>query len=375
MKILIINNAYPNSNEPENYIFVHKQVKGLQRAGYEVIVMDVDLRSIRWKRKWGYYIDNYDNVKVYRFSFPFVTKYLKKMYVFLSEKIGIKIYKKMIENSDKCDLIHCHFGVGSGNIGVAIKKRYNLPLIITEHSSKLLQGESKFEIKTAMRAYEKANIIISVSETLKSKLQTFGNYSIQVIPNIIDTTVFVPSIVKKQKKFTFISVGSLISRKNHELAIQSFKKFSLDKGKDKVQFWIIGDGDNLKKLKELAKGYENIVFKGHVKNNHLPLLYSQAHCFILASKYETFGIVYAEAIACGIPAISSNCGGPKDIINGNNGLIVEKNNVQNLMEAMNKVYEGYNNYDINELHNSIEKNFSEKIVIEKLVNFYENAVI
>ena len=65
---------------------------------------------------------------------------------------------------------------------------------------------------------------------------------------------------------------------------------------------------------------------------------AHADIFVLASRKETFGIVYVEAMAKGLPVIATKCGGPEEFVNKENGILVPVDNVEELSKAMLLMY-------------------------------------
>ena len=113
------------------------------------------------------------------------------------------------------------------------------------------------------------------------------------------------------------------------------------------------------------------------KSNRDKVIYElqKSDVFVLSSIYETFGVVLIEAMACGLPVVSTKCGGPESIItNKNLGELVESN-IDELSAAMYKVYNNLRAYDNNEISNFVEDNFSEKVIANKLNNILNNVVL
>ena len=98
----------------------------------------------------------------------------------------------------------------------------------------------------------------------------------------------------------------------------------------------------------------------------------ECDAFVLPSKYETFGKVVIEAMASGLPAIVTKSGGPESyIIHGENGLIIEQNQIQ-LEEAMISMME--RKWDSQAIRDYVVKNFSEEVVVKKLEEIYESLI-
>ncbi|MEI6627228.1 MAG: glycosyltransferase family 4 protein, partial [bacterium] len=173
-----------------------------------------------------------------------------------------------------------------------------------------------------------------------------------VVPNGIDENIFQPqekdllfnqyyNLGEKTKKIIF--VGGLDKQhffKGVDVLIRAVKNLSI---KNDLALLVIGDGELKKQYKDLARqlGIEDrIIFLGWVKNEELPKYYSNCDVFVLPSteSTESFGIVIAEAQACGLPAVVSDWpGSRKTIKNEVTGLLCEPKNALDLAEKMNKI--------------------------------------
>ena len=109
---------------------------------------------------------------------------------------------------------------------------------------------------------------------------------------------------------------------------------------------------------------------GQIPNRQLPEMYRSSDCFVLPSDSETFGVVYAEAAAIGLPIIATKCGGPEDIVNVTNGLLVPLNDEKALCEAMGYIYDNIDKYSRKDISEDIRHKFSEEAVSERLFSLY-----
>lgn len=138
-------------------------------------------------------------------------------------------------------------------------------------------------------------------------------------------------------KFTFISVGRIVTGKNYKLLIESFRKTLL---KD-AQLIIIGEGELKGELEDIVQRYdlqEQIFFIGFDSNPYKYMIKSD--CFVFSSNYEGFPNVLVEALACELPIISTNCkSGPDEILgDGKFGILTTVGSEKEMIEAMKKIY-------------------------------------
>jgi glycosyltransferase involved in cell wall biosynthesis len=92
---------------------------------------------------------------------------------------------------------------------------------------------------------------------------------------------------------------------------------------------------------------------------------------VLASRGETFGVVYIEALAAGVPVIGTKCGGPEDFVSEDMGLLVEVDNVEALTGAMQHMIEHSGEYDRELIKRKIKDSFSPQTVARELEIFQD----
>lgn len=159
----------------------------------------------------------------------------------------------------------------------------------------------------------------------------------RIILNPVDSSFF--NTVWKGEDKTILSVGRLYPQKNHVLLLNAFAQ--VHKKHPKYELKICGKGSEENNLKELASelGIDSFVsFMGEVGNVKDELKHSS--CFVLSSDYEGLPNALMEAMAVGIPVISTDCpcGGPHTLIRHNeNGILVPCGDVNGLADAIEEV--------------------------------------
>lgn len=181
-----------------------------------------------------------------------------------------------------------------------------------------------YERRLVLKGYKGRNIsFIGISkDTLSFMERTLPNGVLKFhLPNAIDTNRFVPT--EKTKSTLHIAmIGSLVDKKGQDLAIQTMA--ILKKNGISAHLDLLGDGPDLKKLDVLVKNENligNVTFHGNV--DHPEDYLQQSTVYLHTAKYEPFGLVLLEAMACGLPIVCTDGGGNRDLIqNGINGFLI-----------------------------------------------------
>ncbi len=219
-----------------------------------------------------------------------------------------------------------------------------------------------------------ARAFITVSDTLGKRMLNYGLKNKRfVIPNIVDTALFYPLSHKpvRQKK-RMLSVAVLRPAKNISGIIYAIKKLSLKR--QDFEFHIVGEGEDRQRLEEIADkvGIKNgfVFFRGMKFSEEVAQIMRESDFLIINSSYETFSIVAAEAIASGIPVITTRCGGPEEFVTEEKGIIVEPGNQKQLEDAIIYMLDNCDSYNKEHMHGYAKSNFSYEAVGKKFYEIY-----
>lgn len=374
LNVLIISRGYPTSKYPMNGIFEFDQAKALAKFGHDVVFAVIDIRSIRRWRKWGIEKFEKDGVKVYAINYPIGNVPLKFLLYFYEK--GLKqLFKRVKNDIGNPDIMHAHF-TRIGYAATKLKETTGIPLVITEHFSGLMNDSIESAVlDLGNKTYHKADKIITVSPALNKVLEEKFNVDSVYIPNIIDTDSFIYSETEKYDDFTFISVGSLIFRKRMDLIIEAFANLSNEF--NNLKLIIIGEGPEKPKLEDLIGKYNlssKINLTGRLERNKIAEYMSRSHCFVLPSRAETFGVVYIEAMLMGLPVIATRCGGPEGFVNIENGILVDIDEENDLVNAMTHMKNAQFQYNRKCISKSIIEKFSNEVVGKQIEDVYKDVI-
>jgi len=232
----------------------------------------------------------------------------------------------------KYDIFHIHgcsfFGFFPIVIGVMIGKLLKKKIIITYHGGELYEFINKYKTKV-IYFLNKADIITVPSKYLQNILNN-NSIKSKYLPNIIrDDNVY----FKKREKLKpiLIVTRTLDEVYNIPLSIMAFK--DLKKVVPDAKLKIVGDGKLKNEILELVKkeNIDDIEFIGRVPNSKIGEILNTADIFINPSNKDNMPLSLFEALACGLPVISTNVGGiPDYFTDGINGFLIEPNNKEQL---------------------------------------------
>ncbi len=372
MYILIVSRGYPSEKYKMNGIFEFDQAKALVQAGQKVIYAAIDLRSIRRTRQWGYESFEKDGVKIEAINIP-----CGRVPKTLLNKVGVsalkKLYKRITLKYGNPDVIHAHF-IDYGYITVKVFADSKIPMILTEHFSGMNKTTlSPYLLKLGEYTYHRMNQVITVSKALANNIKcTFGVQAI-TIPNIVDTTSFQYKEDKRDDGFYFISTGALTVNKRMDLLILAFSKAFNKRG---MKLYIYGEGPERSKLQKMIHGLgldEQVFLLGLVDRKEIARRMCESHCFVLASRRETFGVAYIEAMAMGLPVIATRCGGPEDFVTKGNGILIPIDNSDALVDALKTMYAKVSVFDRKKISDDTKEIFGPDSIAKQLVKVYERT--
>lgn len=207
-------------------------------------------------------------------------------------------------------------------------------VIITERNTPL--SYSKLLQYALRRLTPKADLCICQTKNIQEWYNSIPNgCKTKIIPNAINPN-FVKPLYTGEKRKTIVNVGRLNDQKNQKLLIQAFSKIANEFSDYDLEIYGKGELENALRNLVVSLNIENRVhFRGYVEN--IGEMIKDVSLFVLSSDYEGMPNALIEAMALGLPCISTDCegGGAKFLIENNkNGILVEKNNERQLVNAI-----------------------------------------
>ncbi|HPM00673.1 MAG TPA: glycosyltransferase [Candidatus Cloacimonadota bacterium] len=372
MKICVITANYPHLHNPVEGIFIKEQAYALSQQH------QVNLFIFKNESKNKTLIPRIHLTKMTDLSLNIHHLNISKTLPVFNQLnyliISLIVLMKIMRNN-AFDIYHCHYTYPAGVIGFFIKLFYKKPYVITEHAGVF---ESHFRSyihkKLSLLAFKNADTVISVSHKAAFRIKDFSHKKIIVIHNFFDETVFLPD--KNHIRKTNLHIGFVGNFYNHNKGLDILLT-ALSRCQFKYKVHIVGGGIFFNHYISLAGDLsiiENCHFYGSQKPEDLPAFYHQLDLFVLSSRNESFGIVLIEALACGIPAIASKCGGPEEIMTSDTGLLIENDSVEALYEALNYMEQHLAEYNQDKIRQYAVEFFSKKKYLKEINQLFQILV-
>lgn len=376
MRVIVVGRGLPSKRYPLHGIFEFDQAKALADQGHDVFYVAVDIRSIRRWRKWGRVRFIKEGVKVEVVNIPLVRS-SHPIFTKIKQSIFEKTVRKIIKSHGEVDIIHTHF-LENGYLAKKFIDSSDIPVVHTEHYSGLLSQPLNPVVKSkGEQVYPDVDQLITVSTHLSESIEENFHVDSVIIPNIVDNGLF--TYEKRSKSnhnhFDFISTANLVKSKGMDVLIEAFvHAFSTN---ESARLFIYGEGPEREHLEQIISQnnmQEQIYLMGLTDREDIAKKMKDSDAFVLASKFETFGLAYIEALAAGLPIISTKCGGPEDFITEENGILVPVNDSIALEKALLKMYKDIDNYNKYEISQAIGHKYSPEKIAQKNLAVYRQVV-
>lgn len=281
--------------------------------------------------------------------------------------------KRYLKNN-KIDILHTNLNTILFTMFYA--RKYKIQKRIFTFHSTADRIDSKLKKKLYKYAFNKLNFIpVAISDFIKDtviKEFKLDSNKIECIYNGVNIKNF--SFIEKEiiEPIKLINVGTLYNIKNQQLLINSVKQL-IDKGYN-IKLMLLGDGQMREELTSLVSELKignYVEFVGVVSNVKDYL--NDADIYCCSSLVEGLPIAVLEAMACGLPVVTTNAGGIVDIVfNGVNGIIVKDFNISSYVEAIEHLLK---NKNIIKEYGVGSRKITEKLTIENCARSYESIYL
>ncbi|MGH8501167.1 MAG: glycosyltransferase family 4 protein [Gammaproteobacteria bacterium] len=359
MRILTFSSLYPNAARPDHGIFVEQRLRHLI-ATTEIVSKVV--APVPWfpfgSSLFGKYaafarapaMEVRHGIEVTYPRYPLIPKFGMLAAPLMMAAAMRPIISGLLRSGYDFDLIDAHYFYPDGVAAVKLGQWFNKPVVITARGTdiNLIPGY-KLPRRMIVWAASHCAAVITVCQALKDALVDLGvaEHRITTLRNGVDLDLFRPAYRQAARArlqitgTTLLSVGHLVERKGHHIAIEAMKDLP------DIRLIVAGDGEMKDELVRFAASLGvagRVTFAGAVPHEDLPCYYNAADALVLASSREGMANVLLESLACGTPVIATRSWGtPEVVASSHAGVLMEARTPQSLATAVKHLLGAYPN--------------------------------
>lgn len=328
LRILTFSTLYPNEAQPHHGIFVENRLRHLVASGEveSVVVAPVPYFPFRSSRfgHWATFArspetEHRHGLSVHHPRYPVVPRIGMNAAPALLAAGSWRTVRKL-HQIHNFDLVDAHYAYPDGVAAAWLGRRLGRPVVVTVRGTDVnLIPRLRLPRYLIQRSLKQVAGVIAVSEALKNAVVGIGGAPdlVTVLRNGVDLDLFRPTEFCRARRDlaldgpTLLSVGHLIERKGHDLAIRALGQLP------EYRLLIVGEGPERAALGRLATALgvdARVRFLGARPHDELPAIYSAADALVLASTREGWPNVLLEAMACGTPVVASNVWGNPEVV-------------------------------------------------------------
>ena len=290
-------------------------------------------------------------------------------------------YAQMVKESvriastfENIDIIHAHGPAIQANLAVKLGKKVGKPVVVTVHTGPFSQiSSSRPKLRVAKKALEAADAVTCVSEHLKNEILESGikPKRLEVLGNPVDTELFQLAQSPRPKNMLFISRLDVFKGGSRTLV-------AFNRVKDELSEWTLtigGDGEEFDQIAIFIEDNglsDRVKMLGRLNKEDVAKQMRNAAFLIFPSLHESFGLVAAEALACGIPVIGTDRTAPQEYLNSENSITIDPMDVDEIAKAMQKMAKDHEQFEPNVVRASIEQKFGFKAFGQRLNEVYRS---
>ena len=380
-KVLWLTSWYPNRGNEFDGDFIQRHARAVSRFCHVHVIYVVKeknmINAVESKEKTTGQLTE----QIIYYSSPETG--IKPLDRYLSQKRHNRYYRKAInayiEANGKPDCVHVQVAMKAGLAALWIKKKWNIPFIVSEHwtgylaeADVRLANQSFVYRKLTQNILQEAKLVTVVSEHLGLAIKKqFPSLSYKVIPNVVDTAVFYPASKEDSTKLQLVHASNMNYQKNCETMLQALQLLK----KEGPLFEMYLYGPVQPKLQEMIISLglqENVFLMGEVLQPMLAEAMRRSDALILYSRFETFGCVLIEANACGMPAIVSELEVFHELITENvNGIFVKGDDAGALAAKLIEFAKMKSNFDKTAIAKNAAAKYNYDSVGKQMADLYQ----
>ncbi|MHC1774541.1 MAG: glycosyltransferase [Lentimicrobium sp.] len=378
-QILYLARWYPSGKDPMPGLFVKKHAMAAVEAGFRVTVIFVvpDL-TVKSHELFSTEVKSEDGLTEIIVSYRKSDGMSGLARQLIAWNLGVKT---AVNLNGKPVLIHAHVLTRTALLAWYYGRKWHVPYLITEHWSRYYPENFQYKgrLRKMLTRFAVRNSVKTtvVSDRLAKAMQQAGvGDNFNRLPNVVDTRLFkLPEIPFRKTRIISITCFEEKS-KNLRLLIDAFAMLAPER--KELELLLVGEGADLEATKQYVAQkklpYGAIRFTGLLEGEELVHELQQSACLTLTSNYETFGIVAYEAMACGVPVVTTDVADLKSFVKHNSGRVVPVQDVNALVTALSEVLDHPKGFDGAEMRKMVEQDFGFEAVTKYLKSLYNEIL-
>jgi glycosyltransferase involved in cell wall biosynthesis len=390
LNVLVVSRLYPHPTDPVLGVFVEEEAVALSRSCQVKVVSPVPwFPPLKAFQRWYPYSqlpsrERRRGVEVLRPRVLFLPRNFLFGLFGYSLYLSLRRWASEIERDFPVDVIHAHTVYPDGFGAVMLGRALHKPSVITAHGGDVTIHLKRGLVRRLGRwALSNADQVIAVSSSLQRALVLEHGIEVEkvaVIPNGVDVTRFAPTPQSEARArlglhaegSKLLYVGAIAESKGIAYLLTAIHRLRRTSAWP-LELILVGEGEYEKPARALATELDiadNVTFAGKRPNDEIPLWMSASDVLVLPSLSEGFGVVLAEAMACGRPVVATTCGGPEDIVTPQTGMLVPPADDAALSEALLEVLADGERFHPQAIREHALETYSYDLVTSRIMEVY-----
>jgi glycosyltransferase involved in cell wall biosynthesis len=382
MKVLFITNWYPTRGFSYGGVFVREHAKAVRAAGNEVVVLHLARASKACRELWNMEeeLDPGLNEGISAYHVHHRSMPLRGMSYPLYLWSAVKAFRRLRAEGFVPDVIHAHV-YDAGVPAVMIGKRNGIPVVITEQFTGFPRRTlNRAAVRKARYAYRNADRALPVSMHLQRSIEAYGiEAKFEIVPNVADTAMFftAPRKLKKADEKRMIFVGNLepSQHKGYPTLLEALTLLGNLRGDWRLD--VIGEGPErpeYQRRTEAAGLSGPVVFHEAKPKQEIAEMMRGSDLFVLPSRFDNLPCVVVEALASGLPVVSTTVGGIPEMVHEGAGILVPPDDPPALADALDSVLSNLGSYDRDKIAADARGRYSLEAVGAQLQRIYSSLL-
>jgi glycosyltransferase involved in cell wall biosynthesis len=294
---------------------------------------------------------------------------------------AIRAYRRLRGRGLRPDVIHAHVYV-AGVPAAAIGSRSGIPVVLTEQTSAFPRRTlSRVEVRKARYAYKRVARALPVSRHLLEAIRSYGiDVPFEVVPNVVDTSLFFPPDAKRDKETVerrLLFVGNLEPSQSKGFPTLLRALACLNDRRPDWRLDVFGDGPERGSYETSAGALglgEQLRFHGSQPKTVIAEMMRGSDLFVLPSRFDNLPCAVVEALASGLPVVSTTVGGIPELVDERSGRLVAPDDPVALADTIDDTLGDLDIFDRRAIAETARNQYSLEVVGERLGRIYESVL-